>query len=68
MCFSKKPKDSNPQKLHDVQQIDRNEDSSPDDLFIAEIDVLNKPPGNELFVALQVNGEDICFKIDTAAQ
>lgn len=68
MCFSKKPKDPNPQKLHDVQQTDPNEDSSPDDLFIGEIDALNKPPGNELFVALQVNGEDIRFKIDTGAQ
>ena len=68
MCFSKKPKDPNPQKLHDAQQTDPNEDSSPDDLFIGEIDALNKPPGNELFVALQVNGEDIRFKIDTGAQ
>ena len=68
MCFSKKPKDPNPQKLHDVQQTDPNEDSSPDDLFIGETDALNKPPGNELFVALQVNGEDIRFKIDTGAQ
>ena len=68
MCFSKKPKDPNPQKLHDVQQTDPNEDFDPDDLFIGEIDALNKPSGNELFVALQVNGEDIRFKVDTGAQ
>ena len=37
-------------------------------MFIGEIDALNKPPGNELFVALQVNGEDIRFKVDTGAQ
>ncbi len=68
MCFSRKTRDPNPQKLHDVQDIDSLEDSDQDDLFIGEIDALNKPPENELFVALKVNGEDIRFKIDTGAQ
>ena len=50
--FLKKNKRSKPQKLHDVQHIDSHEDSDQDDLFIGEIDALNKPPENELFVAL----------------
>ena len=68
MCFSRKTRDTNPQKLHDVEHIDSHENSDQDDLFIGEIDALNKPPENELFVALKVNGEDIRFKIDTGAQ
>ena len=67
MCFSRKTRGPN-QKLHDVQHIDSHEDSDQDDLFIGEIDALNKPQENELFVALKVNGEDIRFKIDTGVQ
>ena len=67
MCFLRKTRDPKPQKIHDVQHINSHEDSH-DDLFIGEIDALNKPPENELFVALKVNGKDIHFKIDTGAQ
>ena len=64
MC---RAKNTNPgsQKLHKVEQ---HADSDTDEeLFLGEL-VLSQNNKNELFTNLNVNDEDICFKVDTRAQ
>ena len=64
MCFTKSP-NSDHQKLHKVgQQSDTETDK---DLFLEELESSQKDK-NELFTNLDVNNENILFKIDTRAQ
>jgi len=64
MCRSKTT-NSPPQKLHEVGQ--RSDTDTDDELFLGEIDS-SQNDKNELFTNLNVNDEDIRFKIDTGAQ
>ena len=64
MCFTKSP-NSDHQKLHEVEQ--QSDTETDEDLFLGELESSRKDK-NELFTNLNVNAENICFKIDTGAQ
>ena len=64
MCFTKSP-NSDHQKLHEVGQ--QSDTETDEDLFLGELESSQKDK-NELFTNLNVNDENIRFKIDTGAR
>ena len=64
MCFTKSP-DSDLQKLHEVGQ--QSDTDTHEDLFLGELESSQKDK-NELFTNLNVNDENVRFKVDTGAQ
>ena len=64
MCFTKSTKPPS-RKLHEVEQ--RTDSDTDEELFLGELD-LSQSDKNELFTQLNVNDEDMRFKIDTGAQ
>lgn len=65
-CLTKNPNSEN-RKLHEVEQQSDTDTDTDEDLFLGEVGS-SQNDKNELFTDLNVNDEDIRFKVDTGAQ